>query len=154
MDVDQLLARMDRLERQNRFYRRCGLVLIVAVVALAATAWTSPDQVVRTRKIELTDLTDDVRVVMEANGIWFYDGEGVPRMSFVMEGGSCPCITLRTADDKPLAALGAMANNLVVLNLRDHQGAPRLRLGVQPDGTPFWETFDQEGERVFEGPLK
>lgn len=152
--MDELRTRIERLERQNRLYRRVGAVTLVAVVALAAAAWTSPDQVVRTRTIELTDLTDDVRVVMDANGVRFFDSEGVPRMTFAMEAGSCPCITLRTADDKPLAALGAMANNLVILNLRDKEGSPRLRLGVNPDGEPFWETLDKDGERVFTGPPK
>jgi len=152
--VEELIGRIERLEHQNRLYRRVGVVAMLAVVALAAAAWTSPDQVVRARTIELTDLTDDVRVVMDASAVRFFDAEGVPRMTLAMEGGSCPCITLRTADDKPLAALGAMANNLVILNMRDKDGYPRLRLGVNPDGEPFWETLDKDGERVFTGPPK
>ncbi len=152
--MDELKERIERLERQNRLYKRGGAIAMLAVVALAAAAWTSPDQVVRTRTIELTDLVDDVRVVMDANGVRFFDAEGVPRMTLAMEAGSCPCITLRSADDKPLAALGAMANNLVILNLRDKEGSPRFRLGVNPDGEPFWETLDKDGEQVFTGPPK
>lgn len=152
--MDELRTRVEALERQNRFYRRAGAALIIAVTALAAAAWTSPDHTVRARKIELTDLVDDVRAVMDANGIVYYDSEGVPRMSLVLEAGSCPCITLRTADDKPLAALGAMANNLVVLNMRNGKGEPRLRLGVTSGGDPFWETLDENGNSVLHGPPK
>lgn len=127
--VDSLSQRLDRLEREIRWWRRLGTVVVSTLVLaflLGATGQKVADEV-RAKLFVLVDVDgkDRAALVVTADG---------------------PVLALYDRDGKFRADLAVTAAGSA-LALRDRDGAPRAMLGV-PTGGPALGLYDRDGKVI------
>jgi hypothetical protein len=104
IELQTVLDRLGKLERQNRRLKRAGLAALIGVGALVLMGQTKPPlgftptgQIVEARKFVLKDLNGNVRGEWETSpdqklvSLQFHDSDGTPRvsvLSFDLEGSS------------------------------------------------------------------
>lgn len=131
-----LLNRLDRLEQENRRWRRASGLLLVVLFATFTLAWRSPGR----------DVLEGERLVLRsADGTEYAtlgpDGEGHP-MLFLREGESHavltlngPAVHLRGTDGRRSAFLGMDSRNASRLSLTSENLQDGVRAVVHEDGT-------------------
>ncbi len=137
--IENLSARVDRLERANRILRRCFLAMMVGVTLIAITGAQQPRS---TKRIEAEEI-----VVLGKDGkprIRLRVGEDGPHMSFSPKDGP-PRLYMGIGEPADVLSSGPY------LNFRSDTGAACLSMGVTPDfrkgDAPFLTISDRDGRR-------
>jgi hypothetical protein len=145
LDVQSLVARVERLERQNRLFKRLELFLLLSPAILIVMAQARPRRTVQADEFQLIDASGSVRarLSMEAAGrptLNLLDEKGIPVVS--LAAGDDPFLVLKRAGGKEEVALGAY-NGSYGLGLYDKK--IRAGLTVQ-NGAPGLDLFDEVGD--------
>jgi hypothetical protein len=155
---NELLHRMERLERQVRRWRVAAGASL-GIIVLAGILGAAPVKEVRTKKliIEGPDGLTRAGFVVSPEGtviMGLMDGKRRTRASlFVYQDGTTG-LSLADASAKPRVQLdlsgGDVGNASVRVNDADEK--PRAELRVGADGTPSLKISDGEGKALFGAP--
>lgn len=147
--LDSCIARLNRLERENRRLKLAGGALLAGFALVVLTGAGLADR--RTLEAEsfiVKDATGKVRAVLgtaepsSAPGLVLYDNDGNANVLLHLSADGAPGLWLYDKD-RVRATLNA-AGERVQLQLFDRDNRPRAILGVQKDGMPGVELYDQD----------
>ena len=168
--VDVLGGRIDRLERQNRRFRRAATAIALGVAAVFLMGQTVPKSpAVETQKLVLKDKRGKIRAVLgafsddEPFGLLVFDAnqriraklglaeDGSPTLALTDDRGVDrvtlhPAVGLRVLGDGPSVTLGVTHGNEPTLHLNDKDGWPRAALVLTNTNTaPILKFLDPRG---------
>ncbi|MFQ5804439.1 MAG: hypothetical protein ACE5JQ_16235 [Candidatus Methylomirabilales bacterium] len=125
--------RLDRLERENRWWKRIGVVALAALVAVVLMGQATLRKVPR---------------VVEAEKFVLRDAGGSVRATFSLwENRTAALSFFNYATKKTVSAiLGTRENGVPFLYFYDKAGKNRLDLSVSPNGSPSLSLLDKEAE--------
>jgi len=136
-----VLARLDKLERQNRRLKRAGAVALIAVAAIVLMGQAAPkSRIVEAEKFVLRDAKQRVRARLETDensspALHLYDKESNRRVSLYLTEDGEPVMSLRNARGKPQAELGLNAD-VARFSLRSPKvnGGVTVEVGTEGSG--------------------
>lgn len=137
MSEEELVRRLEKLERDNRHLKGLGLGTVVLAVALGSIYATRPvPQLIRAHTFEVTDNAGRVRAKMTAPrsggaAIVILGAQGRPR-AVMSESG----IGLSDAQGHPRAVISVTRSKDVGVSLSDAQGHARENMEVSASGEP------------------
>jgi hypothetical protein len=148
MTIEELSARLEKVERQNRWMRAGGIAALVLVAAGAAMGQAAaPPKVIQAERFEVRDAGGKTRAVLGINPegvaeLALHDKIGEPRIgmdvapegpsrAWLGEAGKRGIMLFQTPDGSP------------ALGLSDKEGNPRIGLFLTPDGSPALKLFDE-----------
>ena len=168
--ADVLVGRIDRLERQNRRFRRAATAIALGVAAVFLMGQTVPKSpAVETQKLVLKDKRGKIRAVLgafsedEPFGLLVFDAnqriraklgleeDGSPILALTDDGGVDrvtlhPAVGLRILGDGPSVTLGVTHGNEPTLHLNDKDGWTRAALVLTNTNTaPILKFLDPRG---------
>ena len=176
--MDQAVShRLDRLERENRFFKAVGLValaVIAAVVLMGQGTGSKVAKVIEAEKFVLRDgngkergllsITNEVvvfslsdkagrvrhKLSVEPNGATNFllgDRDGDPRVQLIVLPDGQPGLWLYGKKSKILAKLSEG-----VLDLRHENQNSRVTMIILHDGSPHMALFDKAGKAIWIAP--
>ena len=168
--ADVLVGRIDRLERQNRRFRRAATAIALGVAAVFLMGQTVPKSpAVETQKLVLKDKRGKIRAVLgafsedEPFGLLVFDAnqriraklgleeDGSPILALTDDRGADrvtlhPAVGLRILGDGPSVTLGVTHGNEPTLHLNDKDGWTRAALVLTNTNTaPILKFLDPRG---------
>jgi hypothetical protein len=126
----KLSRRMDQLERQNRFFKRASVLMLIVATSLLFMGQTKKQKVsniVEAEKFILRDPQGKIR------GGLAIDSQGIARLALADEEG------------KTHVTLSVNENGRSGLYVTDSKGLIRAGLASLPDGTPDLGLADAQG---------
>jgi hypothetical protein len=66
--MQPILERLEKLERQNRWFKRAGVIASALVVAWVTAGWVSPNKTVQAEQFRLTDAHGRIRASLAVHG--------------------------------------------------------------------------------------
>jgi len=139
-DIEYLAKRLDRLENENRRYKRVATLLLVAVGSVFLMAQVQPKRVVEAEAFVLKDETGKTRawLGMAKDGAGFtIQPDGKVEQHEATESG--PILQFLDKDGKMRVLLGVKrdwAGETAYVSLLDKHGSRGSGLTVAPDGSP------------------
>ncbi len=121
--IDKLVLRLDRLERENRWLKRIGALMVVGIAAVALMGQATPIKVAKVIEAEefiIRDKNKQMRVSISSLGIQVLNAEEV---TSVFSDG----ITLGTRKLQLIVLSNTSTGPSI--SLRDRQGNTRALLG-------------------------
>ncbi len=133
---DQMVHRLERLERENRRIKRIGAAAFFGIAALFVMGQTKPDiaKVIDAEKFVVRDTSGAVRAVLGVN----------PDGNMGLE--------VRDRGGKAGVALGMGANGNPALRLDGKEAKTGIALGVRSDNSPAMEFYNNEGKIIWAAP--
>src|SRR6266849_5926654 len=110
-DLQSLADRVERLEKQNRLFKRGGLVLLLSAATLIATGQARPTpRTVEAQKFVITDTSGTKRVELVMSSLNFFDSGGrlksfVSDYSISLHTDGINRVDLTTLDSGPSISL-------------------------------------------------
>jgi len=158
-DLQEVLERLEKLERQNRTLKRLASVVMLLVAALFTMGQTRPNRTLEAEEFVLRDEAGKKWAALELN-----DVEPTNIGNARLPGGKAPTLIFFGDKGETRALLGATPSSSRLL-LFDYAGNPRVALGnlgqnlpsleLNSDGTsaqllvsmdgPYLKLEDQEG---------
>jgi len=172
------MARLERVERQNRWMKLLGAVVLALAGAVLLMGQAFP-KIEEASSFLLRDREGNIRstLITGADGsviqdfydkagkaritlsvlpdgsprLQFYDNAGTPRAGLVVLPDSSGLV-FSDRNKKPRVTLSMLADGVSGLQLLDPNGKPRAVLGALPDGSPRLEFLDADGKVLFQAP--
>lgn len=155
VQIDIILQRLERLERENRRWK--GLVSVTAVICgclllLGATNGGAPrvaDEL-RARSFVLVDqngttLAQLGQLPYGARGLGFYDEGRKARLLLSVDPNGEASVSVYGRDGRGSAVVMVGKDGETSLRLLDAQWRVRASLATWPDGSPFLHLSDRDG---------
>jgi len=182
MTIEELSARMEKVERANRRMKAAGiaaLVLVAAGVAMGQAA--TPPKVIQAERFEAVDMNGNARGVLESGPggnahLALCDGLGKVRFEVSRIADDAPTLVLRDRDENSRAiltltqpdgdpamwvygrgkklrvGLGAGPRGAYGLTVTDQEGKAGVSLGVDMEGAAQINLSDKDGKVLFRAP--
>ena len=159
-DIQALAQRLERVERDLRWWKRFGgttLTILVAIMLLAATSGKVPDEI-RAKRFVLEDANGKERASLtaEADGqarLIVHDENGIGRAALGVLPDGSPVLGLGGKSGKARVSLAVMApNDTPILSLFDKDAKRRTELGVLPDGSPHLTLRGGDEKVIWQAP--
>jgi hypothetical protein len=130
-NMDGVLERLHKLERQNRLQRRAGILLVMVVAASFLMGQSPAPKTILGESFVLKD------------------SGGKNRAALNVDSAGAVQLALASQTEKIFARLTVANNGGAGLSLTDNNGIVRARLSLFPDGTPDFGLADSAGvERI------
>jgi hypothetical protein len=142
--------RLNRMDRELRYWRLGGIVTLAVAAVVAAGAWADPPaKELRVETLRIVEPNGKDRIVLTAV-------PGVPDMTFLDPGGHTR-LTLDIADDnRPVLVISesgktkgrlelGIENGSPTLQLYDRDGVKRVTIGIPKDIGALIRTYDEKG---------
>lgn len=134
-----IVGRLERMERENRWWRRLGLLGVAGAAAVMLMGQgASGRRDVEAQSFVLLDGTGrlQARLGMLAGGpaLQLFDQDGQGRAALSIRPDSTPLLSLVDGTGRGGATLAVGANRDTALLLRDPEGKVRASLGLDPHG--------------------
>jgi hypothetical protein len=174
--LDGLHARLDRLEREVRWWRRLGVVALAGaglLGAVAATVTTNPDEV-KTRRLVITDGEGRGRAIFtvdesDRTRLSLTDRDGATTADLTVTPGQSAALSVGRADVQAQLAAAGDAGQLTVgtrgqrgwlvatpngssLGLGTEAGRPQVSVAAGPTQSPSLQLSDRDGNAVWKAP--
>ncbi len=154
MTIEDVSARLEKLERQNRRMRAGGigaLVLIAAVSLLGQAA--APEKVIRAQRFEVVDAAGTFRAGLETTSDgspWLrLDGKGGGRRVLLgVPASGIPEMSLWDGDGKRRIFLGLGRDGSPAMSFIDRGDRDRMALSLAPEGSPSLLLSDKDGKVI------
>lgn len=147
------LDRLDRIERELRYWRIGGICFAAAtaVIGLAAMA-DPPAKELRAETLRIVQRDGKDRLVLSAipeiPDMTFYDPQGKARLTLDIAKDKAPELSIaESGTEKGRLAIG-IDNGTPVLRLYDRTGKLRVSMGVPHDLGALIRIFDEDGSVV------
>ena len=147
IDWRELVGRLEKVERQNRFLKIWGLLIPLLLVTGSVSLTASlPPKVITAEKICLTDKNGIARLKMELEN-------GDPQLTLTYENGD-PCLLMAPGelsfyDHGKKARINILARNTLNFTsfaITDQEGKNCITLSAGPEG-PYLSIDDHEGNK-------
>jgi len=126
--INNMLQRLDRLERENHRLKRIGALVVVVIAAVVLMGQARPSKVAK---------------VIEAEKFVLRDTSGqVGAILFTLYGGS-PHLEFRDKKGNLRITLGVMFD-VAHLSLFSENGNSAITLRALPDGSPHLQIYDKD----------
>jgi hypothetical protein len=158
MQEPELLARLEKLERENKRFRRLGVTAVVVAAALAGMYATRTvplrdhagvPGVVKAHELEIVDSRGKARIklttVMGGTYVTLLDSQGTTREGMFLGSDGSPHIALDDAQVKARLSMDVDSDGSPNVSLSDAQGQVPLDLGVGSDGSSEVRLSDTHG---------
>ena len=133
-----LTARLERLERESRRWRRATLLVLVGAAALAAMGQTPPHRLSKT---------------LEAEEFVLRDGRGQVRASLGMgQNPTATVLQIHGDNGKPRTRITVSSDGTSSLEVMDGGERVRVLLGVKDNGAPRIWLGNENGKIVWRAP--
>lgn len=115
--TDSIVARLEKLERENRRLRRAGIAMVLGLALLGILGATRPaPKTLRARELLLTDSAGNVRAKLSAQNprypsLTLYDAQGRARL-ILRGGGPQPGLSMADSAGKTRVMLGGLSPNI------------------------------------------
>jgi hypothetical protein len=155
--LDTVIARLEKVERQNRRFKLAGVcLLILGSSLLLMGAFASPPRTVKAEHFTLLDPRGKARARLSTVGdsavLSFHDQQGLTRASFTVGSDGFPGLVFHDQHGEVRVFLGVVDGE-PVLGLRDHRGAHRAMVKLsQADGAPLIFVTDTDGNTLWQAP--
>ena len=133
--VDELLRRINRLERRLRMQSIGVLVLALAGLGVLLNGLITEDVIVRQKLMESRELT-------------LLDNDGNARL-FLRMYSKVPVLQIMDGNGRPRMSLGLRFDDTPFLDLSDSRGRTRATFEMTEDDAPALRLFDENGTRTF-----
>ena len=153
IETNELVARLEKVEKQNRRMKVVGCAVLLVMTALLLVGWVSPEsKVVEAETFVVKGADGNKRA--ELGMI-----EGCPTLALFNENGMGDVLLtqgkagtgLILSDGKsPRAAFG-IRNDVPIFNLIGKKGIDRIRITCSQEG-PVLGIYDNDGKLLFEKP--
>jgi hypothetical protein len=127
--VDLLMQRLERLERDNRRFKRAGAVFGLGALAVVLMGQATVQDRVSANMV--------VARTIEAQSILLRDATGKVRALLESQPTGPVTLTLSDKDGRERLALGVGPAGGVGVVFRDKEGTVRAGMGVGPAGRPY-----------------
>ncbi len=150
MTIEEMSARLEKVERQNRWMRAGGIAALVLAAAGAAMGQAVPaPKVIQAERFEVVDSKGKSRVSIGAaedgsSGLEISDNKGKPRVAVGAFTNGCVGLILYDGDGKRRTEISVLQDGSPVLRLCDKEEKDRAALAVHPDGCPGFGLLDKE----------
>jgi hypothetical protein len=160
LTMEALARRVERLERETRWWKRVtglGLALIVAAGLLGQAAPLGLQKAVDAERFNLRDAAGQLRAVLGssadgATSLLLYNVAGVHQAGLgVMPDGSAS-VFLGNPAGRTVTELTLYRDGTPSLVIRDRAGKTRVLLGAASDGAPFAYFLDTAGNNTWKAP--
>ena len=135
VSVEDLLARVAKLERRNRFVMFTFALFLVAALVVASGAYLNQTIIVQPKLMESKELT-------------LIDNEGNARL-FIRMFSRVPILQILDSNGKPRMSMGLRFNDTPFIDLSDRRGNTRATLEITADDSPALSMFDEQGDTTF-----
>lgn len=135
--IEQMLRRLERLEKENRRIKRIGASALFGAIILVVMGQAGPSNVAKVIEAErfvVRDTSGSVSAVLGIN----------PDRNMGLE--------IRDKNGKAGVALGMGSNGNPALRLDGPDGKTGIALGVRSDNSPAMELYNKEGKTVWAAP--
>jgi hypothetical protein len=154
--IELILARLTRLERQNRRWQAVSTlaVLICGMVLLVGAGRSEEPNIakeIRARQFVLVDERGTVLARLGAlphgaMGLGFYDAGKKSRVLLAVDPDGASSLSLIGRDGQSSLLLKADGEGAAGLRLFDKRWKIRASLATWPDGSPFLQLSDRDGK--------
>jgi hypothetical protein len=147
---DQTQDRLNRIERELRYWRIGGLLTLAAAIVAGLTAMADPPaKELRVETLRIVQRDGKDRIVLtaipEIPDMTFFDPMGKARLTLDIANDKQPELAIaESGKDKGRLAIG-IDNGTPVLRLYDRAGKMRVSMGVPHDVGALIRIFDEEG---------
>lgn len=157
---DDLLQRVDRLERENRWLKRLGVTVLAGLVGVLVMGQTTAGRSAKTIEAEELHLRDSrgmARATLSVGPdgsprLGLTDQAGVSRLTLVVNSDGSPRFSLSDKAGLARAVVGLDRDGSPRLGLTDQAGIDRAGLVVMPDGQPMLGFKDKSGRAIWSAP--
>jgi hypothetical protein len=155
--LEQVLARLTRLERENRYWKALGIVavgILGLILLLGASKHKETVPVadeLRARQFVLVGERGNVLGRLGAlphgsMGFALYDAGTRTRALLAVDADGASSLSLVGRHGKGSLLLKAENDGAAGIRLFDQQWKTRVSLGIWPDGSPFLQLADRDGK--------
>jgi hypothetical protein len=155
--LDTVIARLEKIERQNRCLKLAGAcLLILGSSLLCMGAFASPSRIIKAEHFALLDPRGKVRARLSTIGdsavLSFNDQHGLIRVSLTVGSDGFPGLVFHDQHGEVRVFLGVVDGE-PILGLRDRSGTQRamVKLG-KADGAPLIFVTDTDGNMLWQAP--
>ena len=165
--VASVTARMDRLERELRWWQLVGVATLAILgwgLVIGATREQVADEI-RVKRLLIVDDSGRSRAVLGTEGnapaLRLYDARGTNRAEILLRADGVPFVALRDDEAKTTAQLdvgpdlrGGFQGGFLLLGSRRGIGVPRHELvaGFSDHGQPYIRFLDKESKVIWKAP--
>jgi hypothetical protein len=134
---DQVMKRLERLEKENRWIKCIGAATLFGAVALLIMGQSKPDNIAK---------------VVDAERFVVRDSSGAVRAVLGVNPDGNMGLEVRDKNGKAGVALGMGANGNPALRLDGKEGKTGIALGVRSDNSSAMEFYNTEGKIIWAAP--
>jgi hypothetical protein len=152
--IGNLIERLNHLERQYRWSRRMGTVVIVAIAGIVMMGQAKPvrgGKIIEADAFVLRDSNGKVHAILgiENNTTFlrFYDNDGRPRIATALTAEGNPALSFVHKDGKPALTLSDVSDK-TALHIFDKNGNSSVSLVQDPSGPATIALAHQDKTRV------
>ncbi|RPH76860.1 MAG: hypothetical protein EHM88_18855 [Candidatus Rokuibacteriota bacterium] len=155
--VDLSMAqRVERLERDQRRWRRLATAAGIGLVAVALMGQKPPPRIVEAERFILRDAAGRIRAELgvdteQSVALRFKDADSMPKLSVATENGSS-VVVLNEQGGRVRAGLVTLPHGAPALTLYDPNGKNRAELALTRDGAPALTILDRDGFLAWKTP--
>ncbi len=148
--LDTLTRRLDRLEREARWWRRIGAVALIGAMAGALTGQARvPAQTVEAQRFVVKDADAQPRAVLGATAhgavLELYDRDGARRSLLGLAGDGSVILSLSAKGEQGGVQISATPYGSSNFQFSDRAGVTRVGTGVTADGSAVLLVNDTAG---------
>ncbi len=133
--IEDLLARVAKLERRNRAVMFTFGLLLAAALVTVTGAWLNQTIIVQQKLMESKELT-------------LIDNKGNARL-FIRMFSRVPVLQILDANGKPRMSMGLRFDDTPFIDLSDRRGNTRATLEITADDSPALSMFNEQGDTTF-----
>ncbi len=133
--VEELLARVVKLERRNKFVIY-AFALILTVVLVGVGGEILNQTVIVQQKL------------MESKELTLVDNQGNARL-FIRMFSRVPVLQVLDSNGKPRISMGLRFDDTPFIDMSDRQGNTRTTLEITADDSPALSMFNEKGDTTF-----
>ena len=151
--VESLTRRVDRLERENRRWRRAGSLTCLGIAALLLMGQAqSRERVVEAQQFLVRDSTGEVRAALGLSDgdpkLILFDKDGTSRAALSLVPSGSPFLTLADRDGRPRAALTVLPDGSPILTFSDATITERIEIRLRDEGVPDLRLYEKDGKTL------
>jgi hypothetical protein len=134
---NQMMERLEHLEKENRRIKRIGAAILFGAVASLVMGQSKPDNIAK---------------VIDAERFVVRDASGAVRAVLGVNPDGNMGLEVRDKNGKAGVALGMGANGNPALRLDGKEGKTGIALGVRSDNSSAMEFYNNEGKVIWAAP--
>lgn len=158
--MEALVRRIDRLERETRWWKRAtglGLVLLAAMGVLGQAPGLGTAKTLDAERFNLRDAAGNLRGVLGssadgATSLLLYGPPGVHQAGLAVMPDGSASLFLGNPAGRTVTELTLYRDGTPTLVFRDRAGKTRSLVGASSDGAPFAYFLDAAGNNTWKAP--